>query len=147
MSQSRLAGRQNPYGLLLFESLVHILAIGFLFFHLPHSLTQRSHYLVLSMLGVAVLLRIVTALAASKDSSITGNFGQSNTLAQAGASSLLGLSWGAMVPLLSYWEVSTPGLQAAIRSPVRAQASPCSPVPRSIASCCWPISCRASPCP
>jgi diguanylate cyclase (GGDEF)-like protein/PAS domain S-box-containing protein len=114
MSQSRLAGRQNPYGLLLFESLLHILAIGFLFLHLPDPLAQRSHYLVLSMLGVAVLLRIATALAASNDSSITGNFGQSTTLAQIGASSLLGLSWGVMLPLLSSWEISAPGLQAVI---------------------------------
>ena len=70
--------------------------------------------LVLSMLGVAVLLRIATALAASNDRSITGNFGQSTTLAQIGASSLLGLAWGAVLPLLSYWEISGPGLPAVI---------------------------------
>ena len=67
MSQSRPAAQQSPYGLLLLESVMHILAIGFVFLNLPHPLAQRTQYLMLSMLGLAVLLRIATALASSKD--------------------------------------------------------------------------------
>ncbi len=114
MSPSKLAAQQSPYTLLLLESIMHILAIGFLFANLPHPLAQPTHYLVLSMLGFALLLRTVTALASSRDTLITGNFGQSTTLMQAAASSLLGLSWGGMLPLLSYWQITDAELQTVL---------------------------------
>lgn len=114
MSQSKLAPQHSPYTLLLLESIMHILAIGFLFANLPHPLSQPTQYLVVSMLGFAVLLRIGTALAMSRDTLITGNFGQSTTLMQTAASGLLGLSWGSMLPLLSYWQIADAELRTIV---------------------------------
>lgn len=106
MAQKSAARNQNPYSLLLLEVTLLLLATGFLAFSLHGILDRQRTYLVLILLAAATLVHIVSATIASKDISLTGNYGQKSGPVLLLATFILGLAFGMLPPLLEYWQLS-----------------------------------------
>ncbi|MCO6411563.1 MAG: EAL domain-containing protein [Thiogranum sp.] len=102
MAQSSIASSPQPHQLLLLEMLLQILAVALLYFHLPETLDASTRYGIAALLAAAVLVRAITALASTSESSLTGNFGKSAGVIQVLAAMVLGLCWGALLPLFNY---------------------------------------------
>ena len=94
---------QNPYKLLLFEIVLHLLAAGLLYFRLSAVLEPNQRYGIVLALGVTILLRAVASLVSTSESLVTGNFGKPAGFFQVITALLLGLAWGMQLPLLMHW--------------------------------------------
>lgn len=102
--------RQNPYKLLLFEVVLHLLAAGLLYVRLSVALEPNHRYALVLALGVAILLRSIASLVSTSDSLITGNFGKPAGWLQILSALLLGLAWGIHLPVLAHWDVTDSAL-------------------------------------
>ena len=103
---------QNPYTLLLFEVMLHLLATGLLYLHLYVALEPTQYYTLVLVLGAAILLRSIASLVSTSESLVTGNFGKSAGFLQVITALLLGLAWGVQLPVLFLWGITDSTLLA-----------------------------------
>ena len=109
MAQNGAGKNQNPYTLLLFEIVLLLMATAFLAIRLHSIVGSQRIYLMLAVLAVVLLVHIVSTMLASKDISLTGNFGQPASVVVLLATFLLGLAFGVLPLLLEYWQLAIPG--------------------------------------
>jgi diguanylate cyclase (GGDEF)-like protein/PAS domain S-box-containing protein len=101
MAQGHTATHQNPYKLLLLETVLHVLAAGLVYLRLPTMPDSKLRYGFLAIFGGAIVLRVSANLISTSDRSVTGNYGKSAGVAQVITTLLLGLAWGILLPLLT----------------------------------------------
>ena len=101
MAKGHTGTHQNPYKLLLLETTLHLLAASLVYLRLPTMPDSRLGYGFVTVFGFVIVLRVFTGLISTSDSSVTGNYGKSAGVAQVITTLLLGLAWGALLPLLT----------------------------------------------
>ena len=99
---------QNPHLLLILEVMLHLLAASMVFLNLPIMPDTKLRYGFLAIFGSALLLRVLTSLFSSSDSSLTGNYGKSAGFAQVTTTLFLGLVWGLQLPIATYLDALHP---------------------------------------
>jgi diguanylate cyclase (GGDEF)-like protein/PAS domain S-box-containing protein len=100
MALGHTGTHQNPYKLLLLETMLHLLAASLVYLRLPTMPDARLGYGFIAVFGCAIAVRVFAGLLSAGDRSVTGNYGKSAGVAQVSTTLLLGLAWGLLLPLL-----------------------------------------------
>jgi diguanylate cyclase (GGDEF)-like protein/PAS domain S-box-containing protein len=103
LSEIAIKHRQTAYGLALLEVVLQVLAAASVYQHLA----GRGHdptagHLWLAVFGSAIALRAFGALMSTGRSALTGDYGRSAGAFAILTAMVLGLCWGATLPVLSY---------------------------------------------
>ncbi len=110
--------RHNPYKLLLLELVLHLLAVALLYFQLPDTSPELPTEAIPLIFAAAIALRGLTSVIGRSANSLTGYFGTPAGLFNTLSTTLVGLCWGLVLPLLSYLDLAgnqtLPELPAAI---------------------------------
>ena len=112
MAQGTAGTHQNPHKLLLLETLLHLVVAALLFTRLSQAVPAGVQFLILGAFAGAIALRSLASLAASSNSTLTGNFGQAAKPLPTLTTLLLGLCWGLLLPLLQYLQLDTAALRS-----------------------------------
>ena len=114
---------QNPYKLLLLETVLHIVAVGLLYTQLlPADLQPKLLYSILGAFATALALRSIASLLSTSESAITGNFGRSVHLFQLVTTLALALCWGLLLPLFVHLHLNTAALSRFLPLPIAVSA-------------------------
>jgi len=98
--------QHNPYKLLLLEIVLHLLAVALLYVQLPDTSPELPATAIPLVIAAAIAIRGLTSVIGRNASTLTGYFGKPAGVFNTLSTALLGLSWGLVLPLLNYLNLS-----------------------------------------
>ena len=114
--------QHNPYKLLLLEMVLHLLAVALLYIQLPDTSPKLPVTAIPLVFAATIAVRGLTSVFGRNASTLTGYFGKPAGVFNALSTALLGMSWGLVLPFLSYLDLTGNQALAGLPSAVMISA-------------------------